>query len=123
MNISFIVSRFTLTWTAITQQDSSVPRHTIYQMARLFSLAGAVIVGNIIHDYTAVLYVHGRINNTKFLNIVSSKLPQSHTWPICWSDPLYKLCYTILETTRAKSTKTLFYDFKACIHVLSLRSP
>ena len=61
-----------------SEQDSSVPRHTIYQMARLFSLAGAVIVGNIIHDYTAVLYVHGRINNTKFLNIVSSKLPRSH---------------------------------------------
>ena len=36
------------------KQDSSVPRHTIYQMARLFSLAGAVTVGNIIHDYTAV---------------------------------------------------------------------
>ena len=39
--------------------------------AILFSLAGAVIAGNIIHDYTAVLYVHGRINNTKSLNIVS----------------------------------------------------
>ena len=25
-------------------------------MARLFSLGGAVIAGNIIHDYTAVLY-------------------------------------------------------------------
>ena len=45
------------------QQDASVPRHTIYQMARLFSLAGAVIAGNIIHDYTAVLYVHGHMNN------------------------------------------------------------
>ena len=32
-------------------------------MARLFSLAGAVIAGNIIHDYTAVLYVHGHMNN------------------------------------------------------------
>ena len=34
-------------------------------------LAGAVIAGNIIHYYTAVLYVHGRMNNTKFLHIVS----------------------------------------------------
>ena len=29
--------------------------HTIYQMARWFSLAGADTAGNIIHDYTAVL--------------------------------------------------------------------
>ena len=45
------------------KQDSSVPRHTIYQMAKLFSLAIAAIGGNIIHDYTAVLYVHGYMNN------------------------------------------------------------
>ena len=45
------------------KQDASVPRNTIYQMARLFSLAGAVMAGNIIHDYTAVLYVHGYMNN------------------------------------------------------------
>ena len=36
------------------QQDSSVPRHTIYQMARLLGLAGAVLAGNIIHDYKAI---------------------------------------------------------------------
>ena len=47
-------------------------------MARLFSLASAVIAGNVIHDYTAVLYVHGHMNNTKFLNIVSLMLPWSH---------------------------------------------
>ena len=44
------------------KQDSSVPRHTIYQMARLFSSAGDVIAENVIHDYTAVLYAHGHIN-------------------------------------------------------------
>ena len=47
-------------------------------MARLFSLASAVTAGNIVHDYTAVLYVHGRMNNTKFVNIVSLRLPWSH---------------------------------------------
>ena len=43
-----------------------MPRHTIYQMARLFSLAGAVKVGNKIHDYTAVLYVHGHMDNHEY---------------------------------------------------------
>ena len=74
----------------IQKQDSSVPRHTIYQMARLFSLASAVIAGNIIHDYTAVLYVHGRMNSTKFLNIVSLRSP--------WSHMTYMLIITFRQT-------------------------
>ena len=61
-------------------------------MARLFSLASAVIAGNIIHDYVAVLlvYVHGRMNNTKFLNIMSLRLP--------WSHMTYILIITFIET-------------------------
>ena len=55
-------------------------------MARLFSLTGAVIAENIIHDYTAVLYVHGRMNNIKVLNIVTLRLPWSHTTYACMYD-------------------------------------